>query len=625
MLFRLLMVALAVAAIGSTTAATVQTATPPTEAQVRELVRKANTSKTCEDCVAALRVSREFARDNVTAAIELSKSMCPNITMRPADLCNGNIDKQMPVFIKSVLKADFDRGDDKFICHSILDRCPPPSVTAGTLRFPRPKPRVLTIPTHSGKLANIIHLSDWHVDELYEPGTEAECDRNTCCRTFPTTNTTAPPRRAASTWGDYHCDTPVKLTRDLMQFIKKEIPNIDFGILTGDIPPHDTWLRTKETVVPIEEHAYETIASFLGNGVNVYPAIGNHETSPSNLYPTEKSGGSLQWLYNSLSSQWRPWLAPRVRLQVRNNYGAYSTSPHHGFRIISLNTNFCLNENYYLYSDLTDMDPNHELRWLISELQYAEDHKERVWIIGHVAPHQTDCLENWSDLYHQIVLRYSPHVIAEQFFGHSHRDEFAIYYGGKEDGNEAGVKNARTAMATAWTGPSVTPYRNVNPGFRMYKVDTGSWNVFDSITYIANLDQAAQWDAMGTGPNWHIEYSAREAYSPYAPLPANASLSAAWWHKVTEAFEKDPGNTTGPFQEFWKRHSKQSTVFPTCLANTTCPQEMICALRSATNADACVVPASGPKKRRDVGNKEIVERGQETRPWSRKMCGEFWS
>ncbi|KAF9543678.1 hypothetical protein EC957_000533 [Mortierella hygrophila] len=620
MLFRPLTAAFAVAAICTTTAAA-PTATPPTEAQVRELVTKAATSKTCEDCVAALRVSREFARDSVTAAIELSKSMCPNITKSPADLCNGNIDKQMPVFIESVFKADFDRGDDKAICHYVTDNCPPPPVTAGTLRFPRPKPKVLTVPAHSGKLINVIHLSDWHVDELYEPGTEAQCDRNTCCRTFPTTNTSAPPIRAASTWGDYHCDTPVKLTRDLMQFIKKEISDIDFGILTGDIPPHDTWLETKETVVPIEKHSYETIASFLGDGVNVYPTIGNHEVAPANLYPTEKSGGSAQWLYNSLSSQWSPWLTPSARLQVRNNHGAYSTSPHRGFRIISLNTNFCLDDNYYLFSDLSDTDPNHELRWLISELQHAEDHNERVWIMGHGAPYQTSCLDNWSDLYYQVVLRYSPHVIAEQFFGHSHVDDFAIYY---EHGNEAGVKNARTAVGMGWTGPSVTPYKNLNPGFRMYKIDTSSWNVFESVTYIANLDQAAQWDAKSETPNWHVEYSAREAYSPYVPLSADEPLSAAWWHNVTEAFENDPGNPTGPFQEYWKRHSKQSTAYATCLANTTCPQQMICALRSATGVDACVAAENGFKKRGDGGNGEAVEMVQETRPWSMKMCGNFW-
>lgn len=255
---------------------------------------------------------------------------------------------------------------------------------------------------------------------------------------------------------------------------------------------------------------------------------------------------------------------------------------------------------------------------MIRELQRAEDHKERVWVIGHVAPYQTDCLENWSNLYHQVIQRYSPHVVAEQFFGHSHTDEFSIYYGA------GGDKTASNAIGTAWTGPSVAPFTNINPGFRTYRVDTGSWNVFESVTYIADLDQAAKWDAEGTTPNWHVEYSAREAYGVSVPIAADKPLSAAWWHNVTVAFEADPANMTGLFQDFWKRRGKSSKLIPTCLGNTTCPSEMICTLRSAQGADACVVPQGGLKRRTEEGDEEVWEGVDvESRPWFTKNCGQF--
>ncbi|KAF9925524.1 hypothetical protein FBU30_004688 [Linnemannia zychae] len=569
---------------------------PPTADQVSDLIIKAAQSKNCDDCVAAVRISRDYARVNSTTAIELAIGLCPRVTKFPADVCIGYLNMQLPVIIQSSFKANFELGDDKVICHAVLGMCPSPPVTVKTLEFPRRKPRFPIAPTHSGKQVDVVHLSE----------------------TYPTTNTTAPPRRAAATWGDYRCDTPVKLTQDLMKFIRKEIPKIDFAILTGDVPPHDTWLETKETVVPVEGRAYELMGTFLGKGVNVYPAIGNHEAGPTNLFPTEKSGGSIQWLYDSLSHQWSSWLSPRERASVRHNHGAYSTSPHRGFRIISLNTNFCYKDNLYLYSDLRDLDPNHEIHWLIQELQHAEDQHERVWIIGHVAPYQTDCLENWSDSYYQVVQRYSPHVIAEQFFGHSHTDEFSIYYGTQQQGN----KTAENAIATAWTGPSVAPFTNINPGFRRYKVDTGSWNVFESFTYIANLDQAAVWDATGTTPNWHIEYSAREAYGAHVPIATNKPLSASWWHNVTVAFEADPANMTGPFQDFWKRRGKSSKLIPTCLGNTTCPAEMICMLRSARGADACIVPGSGFRKR-DENDHEGGTKGNAERPWLQQMCGQF--
>ncbi|KAF9277418.1 hypothetical protein BGZ88_001177, partial [Linnemannia elongata] len=281
MLFRIHTLTFAVAAVICASTIGAQPEAPPTADQVRELISKAATTKKCDDCTAAIKVSRGYARANATAAVELSKRLCPSITKYPVDVCNGYLDMQVPVMIKATQSAYFKEDDDKFICHSMFGMCPSPAITANPLRFPRPKPKFPIKPVHSGKLVNVVHLSDWHVDELYEPGAEAACDKPICCRTFPTTNTTAPIRRKAATWGDYRCDTPIKLTQDLMKFIRKEIPNIDFAILTGDVPPHDTWLETKETVTPILEHSYALIESFLGKNTNLYPTIGNHDAGPT--------------------------------------------------------------------------------------------------------------------------------------------------------------------------------------------------------------------------------------------------------------------------------------------------------------------------------------------------------
>jgi sphingomyelin phosphodiesterase len=59
-------------------------------------------------------------------------------------------------------------------------------------------------------------------------------------------------------------------------------------------------------------------------------------------------------------------------------------------------------------------------------LQESEDLNERVWIIGHIAPGDNTCFHDYSNYYYQIVDRYS-HVIAAQFFGHTHKYELFIY------------------------------------------------------------------------------------------------------------------------------------------------------------------------------------------------------
>ena len=355
----------------------------------------------------------------------------------------------------------------------------------------------------------------------------------------------------------------------------------------------------------------------------IYPTVGNHEGGPPNLFPTTASGGDLSWLYDDLASDWSRWL-PADAVNSVKSYGAYTVSPQPGFRIISLNNNFCYTLNFYLYGKSKDYDPNGELKWLIAQLQAAEDSGERVWIIGHVGPSQTDCLQNWSALYYQVVQRYSPHVIAEQFFGHTHYDEFALYYG-------PGAKSTQNAIATAWIGPSVTPYTDLNPGYRVYKVDTKSWNVFDSQTYVADLSQASTWDATGATPNWHLEYSARQAYGAYVPIADNAPLSASWWHDVTKAFEKTPA----AFNQYWTYRGKSANRMPACAAGSACSAQMICNLRAGKSSDACSKISFSLKKRDDgVLEAEVMEVEAEDptglhsvykratpEPWNKKLCG----
>lgn len=53
-------------------------------------------------------------------------------------------------------------------------------------------------------------------------------------------------------------------------------------------------------------------------------------------------------------------------------------------------------------------------------------------------------------------------VITAQFFGHTHFDEFEVFYDMDDMGR---------AISIAYVGPSVTPYYDLNPGYRIYYVD----------------------------------------------------------------------------------------------------------------------------------------------------------
>ncbi|KAI7820917.1 Metallo-dependent phosphatase-like protein [Gamsiella multidivaricata] len=576
---------------------------------LKELFTKAIKSLECGACVAALVGAKDVAYLNKSWVLDAAAGLCSEFKIMPKDVCTGLVYTQGPVLVNALMQASLLSGDGKHLCHQVLGACPAQGVSSGTLTFPKPKPANVASPTHSGNLVDVLHLSDWHVDNEYVPGAEGDCNRPLCCRKYA--DSPATPKRAASTWGDYKCDSPVKLGQDLLKYVPK-VANVSFTILTGDVPPHDVWKQNKESVVIVEEVAYSTMKAGLSS--KVYPTVGNHETGPTNLFPTKASGGDISWLYASLADDWSRWL-PADAVNSVKNYGAYTVSPTPGFRIISLNTNFCYTMNFYLYGHTDDYDPNGELKWLVTQLQAAEDAGERVWIISHVGPSQTDCLQNWSALYYQAVQRYSPHVIAEQFFGHTHYDEFALYYG-------PGAKNTQNAIATGWIGPSVTPYTDLNPGFRVYKVDTKSWNVFDAQTYIADLNQAASWDASGSSPNWHLEYSARKAYGAYAPIADNAPLSASWWHNVTAAFESNDA----AFQQYWTYRGKSAGRQAACAAGGPCPKEIICNLRAGRSSDACSgvhfsLKRSDEAEASDATGLHSLYKRADPKPWNKKLCG----
>jgi len=212
--------------------------------------------------------------------------------------------------------------------------------------------------------------------------------------------------------------------------------------------------------------------------------------------------------------------------------------------------------------------------FLISELQSAEDAGERVWILGHVLTgwDGSNPLPNPTNLFYQIVDRYSPHVIANVFFGHTHEDEIMIYYA--HNGTQQTSENALTP---GWIGPSVTPLTNLNSGFRMYEVDTGSFDIYDAYTWYSDVSSFPHLNVSSTGPVYQYEYSTREAY--HIDWPTTAPLNATYWHAVTEAMETDIG-LVSKFNTF---EGKSSVKSPNC-TNVACQRAKVCYMRSGSAA-----------------------------------------
>ena len=162
------------------------------------------------------------------------------------------------------------------------------------------KPLPEKVCVDSKKLINVLHITDFHYDPLYQTGSAAVCDYPLCCRSDTNvlpTNTTGLTLRNASSWGrvfrlllrswltiaysDYNCDSelhcsvelndllmdvvqchskqqvstsapidsivhqPDCRTDHLLASIKKTVnKKIDFALFTGDAPPHNIVRRS---------------------------------------------------------------------------------------------------------------------------------------------------------------------------------------------------------------------------------------------------------------------------------------------------------------------------------------------------------------------------------------------
>ncbi|KAK4511645.1 uncharacterized protein ATC70_012861 [Mucor velutinosus] len=532
--------------------------------------------KSCSSCISLLHILKKMSYMPEGFLVTTLTRACKKLNKVDDEVCEGVIREQAPIIRKILPSMTISGRDGHLMCAAILNSCPYPEVEEWNVEFPKPKPTISHGygPESEGQTFTVLQLSDWHIDPDYQAGTEVFCDKPICCRTAYTdfANVT----KSSSIWGEYTCDTPLALIQSLLEYIPTVEPNIKFGIMTGDVPPHEVWntLPVLKTQL-IQDETYRLLhdyfdSPFLLNSM-LYPAVGNHEAAPTNNFPLKGSNipqeihrhfYNMKWLYKSLALSWRGWLSPRTNPFVESNTGSYAVRPVKGLKLISLNTNFCYILNWWLYEHPIEKDPNGVLSWLINELQDSEDRNERAWIIGHIAPGDNTCFHDYSNYYYQIIDRYS-HVIAAQFFGHTHKDEMTIFYGHNKN------QTAKEAINVGYIAPSITPYLNVNPGFRVYKIDTKTFEVVDSITYTADLDQAESWT---DGPNWHIEYSAREAFnSSRAKLATPTSpLTASWWHNVTMDMEDDQ-ETFDKYNRFsWKSSPLAKECDEECKKNTIC-------------------------------------------------------
>lgn len=534
------------------------------EQVVKEIETSIMSSVSCNACKAGVGLLQHYVQNGKTKEdiIKAASKFCISFKIETPRVCLGIInlmaDEVVYVVENLVMSPDeicgFVIGDICGIPYNPYHkwRVAFPPVPKPPIHHPQPTPAGM--PT-----LKVLHLSDTHFDPEYQEGSNADCNEPLCCRA--NSGPVKSPNHRAGYWGDYRkCDTPSRTIHSMLQHIAQLHSDIDYIIWTGDLPPHDIWNQTKEGNLNIIRATIEQLMIYFPE-TPIFPALGNHESAPVNSFPPpfvlEDHG--VGWLYEELAHQWLRWLPQTSSPTIRKG-AFYSVLVYPGFRIISLNMNYCNNKNWWLL--LNSTDPAQELQWLIYELQNAEDRGEKVHILGHIPPGHHDCLKVWSHNYYTIVNRYESTITA-QFFGHTHFDEFELFY---DEHNRHRVTNI------AYIGPSVTTYYKLNPGYRMYYIEGDFADsrklVTDHETWVMNLEEA---NRIGQ-PRWYQLYSAKRAYNMRNLLPEE-------WNRLVYKMALDDDL----FKKYQRFYWKNSIAREDC--DSECKKRMLCDLKSGRSND----------------------------------------
>lgn len=438
------------------------------------------------------------AKENILT--DLLVTVCDTFHMQKKKVCRGILGPQVDVLtyimdnspnltgerVCALLTINF--GCDQPFAHFNWTVDVPPKTDANS-KQQKPK---------KDETFKILQISDVHFDPLYTPGANADCGEPLCCQNDQTD--VKNPSDACGYWADYrNADVPLYTLKELLNQTKTH--DFDMVYFTGDIVSHRVWSTSVESNMKSEKIFRDLLRKTYD--VPIYHVLGNHEPHPLNFYSPNISNKNIssEWVFKSLADDVRQNFSNET-IQTILKGGYYTVLIKPGFRLIVLNNNICQYLDIWLL--LNDVDPYDQLKWLVQVLSDAEKNGEKVHILHHVPSGSKDCLPVWSREYSRIISRFSS-TIKAQFNGHTHLDEFFLYYNTSKD------DKAAEPVSVAFNGASVSTFVDINPSYKVYEVDTNTLEVLDFEEWTFNLTLA---NSQPKEPlKWFKIYSFKDHYN----------------------------------------------------------------------------------------------------------------
>lgn len=408
-------------------------------------------------------------------------------------------------------------------------------------------PAVLPLPPPGNETWKVLHVTDMHVDLLYEEGSNMDCSYPMCCRS--SLGNTTDPVLQAGYWGSLaSCDVPLRTVEAFLQ--QAATMDVDLILWTGDNPAHDVWAFNRETHLQQSQVLTDLFLQYFPN-TPLYPIMGNHACYPEDQYHL----GHEQWLTEGLADMWPAWLTPEAQATQADNAYWSMKDPLTGLRILAINSMMCDNLNFWLV--LNSTDPGNHLVWLREQLSLAEAAEEKVFILGHIPTGDVFCASEWAEVYRALVNRFQ-NTIRGQFFGHTHQDQIQIV---------SSLTNQSTPAGVLYITPSFTTFSNQNPVFRVFELDKSTLQLTNYHSYQLDLIVANQ--NPNQTPTFTQAYDARSEYGL-------SDLSPASWKRMAQAMQA--GNQT-LLDRYWEHFYSSFNAVPEC--NESCQKLLWCGAQTS--------------------------------------------
>ncbi|XP_066150023.1 sphingomyelin phosphodiesterase 1-like [Euwallacea fornicatus] len=531
----------------------------------KTVVDPAEGCKICEELTGNIISLR---RSNATKEVmtDYLIHLCSLYTNWGSEGCSGRVNIEMDTILY-IIDGKKDLKPARFcaIYYQVYG-CEDPEADDWSIAIPpysghRPAP----VGTEPGQTLQILQITDVHMDPLYLPGSIVNCPDPMCCETGVPEDI----KDAAGYWGDYaSCDMPWHTMEDMLDQIKEK-HELDYIYFTGDIVSHRTWATTIESNTDTIKQFLTLLKTVFVN-TTVFPILGNHEPHPGDYYSPESvdknSSASTQWLLDLAAKEWAKWLPNDTQTTLKKG-GYYTVLVKPGFRVIALNSNVCYTMNLWLVYE--NKDTYGQLQWLVEVLTEAEKNGEKVHILAHlpVTDDDSDCVKVWSRELSKIILRFSDTITA-QFNGHTHYDEFKLFFENNTTKEEV--------KAVAYNGASFTTIWGTNSNYRIYDVDSTNLTVTDYSEYTFNLTDA-NLDSE-TSPNWYQLYSFKDAYE--LPDLTFKSLSNLY----AQMNSNDSDNSL--VKKYYKYRYRNSDVFKEEDCDSQCKKKLVCMIAARESRES---------------------------------------